>query len=249
MSLEQNRGRTEVLVMANHSVALTSAIRWLLHDIRNPVQALCLMTELVSAQGERSVEGNLTGVLSDFCGKFRGDLILFERLLRPLPATLGPGPIVITDSIRFVADLASMSHRVANLDISTALGVPLPAAAGIEENLDRVLLNLVLNALESRGEGAIRIRIGAEADARIVRLWVEDDGPGIPHSVRSRLFSEPVTTREDSGGRGLGLLVSRYLARQWGGDLLVADPAQGSRIDVTFPRWGRAMNGSRESRV
>jgi C4-dicarboxylate-specific signal transduction histidine kinase len=70
-----------------------------------------------------------------------------------------------------------------------------------------------------------------------VRVSVTDNGPGIPTDKLARLFVPAPTVR---GGRlrGLGLAVSRELARRFGGDLVLsAEAGPGARFDLLLPVW------------
>lgn len=230
-------------MLANRGAVQSTVLRWLMHDMRNPVQALCLLTEVASGPGERTGESRLAEALSEFCQRISGDLSLLERVLRPEPVDLIPRPIAITEVVRFAADLVRRSKTAPALDASGALSPALPAVAGIPEHLDRVLLNLVINALEALGGPAGQIRIEAEASAAEVHLRVEDDGPGVPADLLDRLFQEPVTTKSDRPGRGLGLLVSRLLVQDAGGRLDRVAVPRGARFELTLPLWRRAASG------
>lgn len=230
-------------MLANRGAVQITVLRWLMHDMRNPVQALCLLTEVASGPGERTGEPRLADALSEFCQRISGDLSLLERVLRPEPADLSLRPVAIAEVVRFAADLIRRSKTAPALDASGALTPTLPAVAGIPEHLDRVLLNLVINALEALGGPAGQIRIDAEATAGGLRLRVEDDGPGVPAELRDRLFQEAVTTKADRPGRGLGLLVSRMLMREAGGGLDWVPIPRGTRFELTLPLWRRAASG------
>jgi signal transduction histidine kinase len=105
------------------------------------------------------------------------------------------------------------------------------------EQLFRILLNLVRNAVEAlaaRGRGG-RVEISAKRQGDRTILDVSDDGPGIPESVRERLF-QPFAGTSRPGGSGLGLAIARDLARAHGGDIeLVSTGENGTRFRVTIP--------------
>jgi signal transduction histidine kinase len=105
------------------------------------------------------------------------------------------------------------------------------------EHLFRIVLNLVRNAVEAlvtRGRGG-RVDVTAvRADGAVV-LDIRDDGPGVPESVRARLF-QPFAGTSRPGGSGLGLAIARDLARSHGGDIaLVATDESGSTFRVRIP--------------
>ncbi|HEY6105988.1 MAG TPA: HAMP domain-containing sensor histidine kinase, partial [Anaeromyxobacteraceae bacterium] len=106
-------------------------------------------------------------------------------------------------------------------------------AAGDAQKLRQVLLNLVRNGAEAAGAGG-RLEVAvSESDGR-VEVSVADDGPGIGAGARDRLFEPFFTTKPR--GTGLGLAVSRAIARAHGGDLAAVEGAAGARFVLTLPR-------------
>jgi len=105
------------------------------------------------------------------------------------------------------------------------------------EQLFRIALNLLRNAVEAlakRGDGA-RIDISAERRGAMVSIFVADNGPGIAAALQARLF-QPFATAPRSGGSGLGLAIARDLARLHGGDVsLVSTGAGGTTFRIDIP--------------
>lgn len=102
-----------------------------------------------------------------------------------------------------------------------------------------MLVNLLDNAIKFTPEdGTITMR--AEVDARAVRIILQDSGPGIPSHRLADVF-EPFVQAGDEPARqqgvGLGLAISRELARGMGGDLIAEDhPGMGATFVLTLPR-------------
>ncbi|ALN74189.1 ATP-binding protein [Aureimonas sp. AU20] len=96
--------------------------------------------------------------------------------------------------------------------------------------LEQVLVNLLQNALDAVAERPEpRIILAAECDGETVRLSVSDNGPGIDPAVLPRLFA-PFSTAKPRG-LGLGLVISRDILAEWGGDLTASnDPGRGARF-------------------
>src|SRR3978361_738765 len=99
--------------------------------------------------------------------------------------------------------------------------------------MERVFLNLITNAVEAMPEGG-RVEIRAERNGTGVVVTVDDTGPGIPASVRQRLFEPFVTSRKN--GLGLGLALSRQTVLEHGGDLWIEDgDAGGAHFRLRLP--------------
>ena len=109
-----------------------------------------------------------------------------------------------------------------------------------EEQVGRVLGNLLHNAVKFTPEGGI-ISISAEPqDADDIRFCVADTGPGIPRDVQDRIFERFYKTdrsRSQGGGTGLGLAIARHIVEGHGGRIWVeSTPGQGARFYFTLPR-------------
>ena len=113
------------------------------------------------------------------------------------------------------------------------MSVQLPPA-----RLTQVILNVVLNAgsaiAKAKGEGSVVIRV--RAAGALVRIEIEDDGPGVPSELRDRVFEPFMTTKDVGEGTGLGLSVCRGLVEAAGGSIGI-DPTYeaGARFYVELP--------------
>jgi len=115
------------------------------------------------------------------------------------------------------------------------LSETLPAVAEYRRVL-QVLLNLIGNAIRYSPEGShIWIRLESAGDR--ARITVADQGPGLSSEQQGKIFEKfERLGRSGDGGSGLGLYISRSLARAMGGDLLVdSAPGQGARFILDVP--------------
>ena len=103
--------------------------------------------------------------------------------------------------------------------------------------LKRALANLVANAVNYGGSARLTL---APPEAGMVRLDVEDEGPGIPPGELERVF-EPFhrvegSRNRETGGTGLGLPIARNILRAHGGDITLANrPMGGVRATMLLP--------------
>lgn len=214
---------------AERLAALGQLAAGIAHEIRNPLAAIRLKAEnaLASADPAR--------------GRAALDLVLdqvarLDRLLRDLLSLTQPRRPVLGPT-----DLGLLLRDCAHLhdDLARAQGAAIAVAeTGPERPLldagqiRRALDNLVLNAVQHSPAGSVvRLSGGREGDR--LRIRVTDQGPGIPESLKARLFDPFVTGRPD--GTGLGLAIVREIARAHGGQArLAAPPPDGQGPGATF---------------
>src|SRR5262249_32418402 len=123
------------------------------------------------------------------------------------------------------------------ISIETRLGDGLFPVHGDRVQLQQVLLNLILNAIEAMGsveEGSRELLISTEQDDTGVRLAVRDSGPGIDSTQLERVFEAFYTTK--SNGVGMGLSICRSIIEGHGGRLWAeANEPRGAVFQFTLP--------------
>ncbi|HET9039780.1 MAG TPA: HAMP domain-containing sensor histidine kinase [Gemmatimonadales bacterium] len=227
----------DTLAAANRHAVYGLVARWLVHDLRNPTQALTLITELM---GDEPETAGAAETVREATARLGQSLQLLDRLLRlPRPRT-EPVPVSLQDSLDFVAALHRSHRSGTQLDLESAAGSSLPPIGAAEHEVEQILLNLVLNAQEALSERpGGRLVIRADLVDGSVRVSVADNGPGVQPERRACLF-EPAPALRAGRLRGLGLTVSRGLARRAGGDLVYfGGDGPGARFDLLLPAWRR----------
>jgi C4-dicarboxylate-specific signal transduction histidine kinase len=123
----------------------------------------------------------------------------------------------------------------------TQIAPDVPPLAVLPHALEQILINLIANALDAVASvpgPLIQVRAQIVADnPRLAAIEVADNGAGVAKAVRARLFETFFTTKGEEQGTGLGLAVSREIARAMGGDLqLLDDPGRWNEAVVTVFR-------------
>jgi C4-dicarboxylate-specific signal transduction histidine kinase len=145
---------------------------------------------------------------------------------------------VIDDALALVRPQKDYKSIELRREVEDGLAVALSS-----QRLTQVLLNLLLNAGaalagEARG-GPRTVTLRARGADDVVRIEVEDDGPGVPRDLAKRVFDPFVTTKEVGAGTGLGLAVCRGIVEGAGGRIFVdPDHTPGARFVVELPRAG-----------
>jgi signal transduction histidine kinase len=143
----------------------------------------------------------------------------------------------------FLEELVASAAPTA--DRALALDANVPGILNADrDRLAQALRNLMRNAVEhTQPGGAIELGAAARPDGR-VRIWVDDDGPGIPAEERDRVFdrfhrADPARARS-AGGTGLGLAIVRAIVDAQGGNVWAGDsPLGGARVVIELPGYRR----------
>jgi signal transduction histidine kinase len=211
----------------------------LAHEIGNPISALIGLQDLVLGGGLSPEEER------DFLQRMRRETERIHRILRDLlqfarpAAQPKPGeehePGDVESAVRDTAALMAPQRSLKDVSLELELKPNLPPVALGSEQLMQVVLNLVMNAADAVGPGG-KVLVGAERTAQGVKLWVEDDGPGVDERVKAQLFEPFVTTKEVGKGTGLGLAVCRGLVEGAHGTITL-DPSfhRGARFIIELP--------------
>ncbi len=141
---------------------------------------------------------------------------------------------LIEESLELVQEQMQTNRVEAELRAPEAASV----VAGSDDQLQQVFTNLFLNAIEAmKGEGG-RLRVDIEEDDDFVNVIVRDSGPGIASAERERIFEPFFSTKQSSGGSGLGLSISHEIIRRHGGELQLenGEVAEGCRFRVKLRR-------------
>lgn len=127
----------------------------------------------------------------------------------------------------------------------TGIGIEVTVPDGLdifadELEIEQVLVNLIQNAADAIHEkskaGLIHVFAGDDADPDMVRLHVEDDGPGFPAEVQKHALDAFFTTKAQGKGTGLGLSIAHSILREHGGRLLIGNGQKGARVTLVLRR-------------
>lgn len=143
---------------------------------------------------------------------------------------------VVTEAVD--RSLSLLEYRLRENQIKLKKDYPssnLPPVEVDPNELEQVILNLLLNAVQAMPEGG-ELEIKARPAEKDLRLEIRDTGIGIPPENLGRIFDLFFTTKEDSGGTGLGLYICRYIVEKYGGSIEVESRlGEGTAFYLTLP--------------
>ncbi|MEC5397738.1 two-component system sensor histidine kinase KdpD [Uliginosibacterium sp. H1] len=219
-----------------------SLLSALSHDLRTPLTALVGLADTLALTPAR--EAALHGELAH---SIRDEALRTSALVNNLldMARLQSGKVALRREWQSLeesvgAALKSRAGALAGHAIRVALPDDLPLVEFDAVLMERVLANLLENAAKYTPVGS-RIEIGAQALPERLRVWVQDDGPGLPAGRAERLFDKFTRGQEESAipGVGLGLAIVRAIVEAHGGRVWAENVGTGSDSE------GGATHGAR----
>lgn len=209
--------------------------------LRQPLGRIIANADTISSQLEGPLREDYASYAADIATAGRHLMELVDDLA-DLQAIDRPDFAVTPEDI----DLADLSRRAAGLlsvrsaDRNIRIDVPqndenVPAVGEFRRTL-QILVNLIGNAVRYSPEGSM-IWVRAEQLDGIAQVTIADQGRGIASDDQDRIFEKfERLGRDEAGGSGLGLYISRRLARAMGGDITVdSAPGQGARFVLSLP--------------
>jgi len=210
------------------------------HELRTPLTSVQMGVHLLL---ERAA-GELTDKQVEVLSACREDCERLDKLMRDLLdlSRIEGGeskprlePIRTRDLIQDATKELRPQVESRGLDFTVEAAVDLPSVNADRSQVERVLSNLVVNAMRYTKHGAIKIN--AQPRGNSVAISVSDTGSGIPQEYLTHIFDKFVQVPgAATGGAGLGLAISRLIVEAHGGQISVqSEPDKGSTFTFTLP--------------
>jgi len=236
------RKRAQAALVQSEKLATTGRLAAsLAHEINNPLQSVigCLgLAEESLAQGDSE---DLDEYIEMGLEELRRAARIVSRLRdvsRPVASGEGT-PTDVNELVERVLTLTRSQVKDGQIKVVRRMGEDLPKPRVVSDQMQQVVLNLVLNAVEamSRG-GTLELATWYDEGQDEVCLAVSDSGVGISPDLRSNLFDPFFSTKED--GTGLGLFVSQNIVQEYGGRIeLESRVGEGSTFTIRLPMGQR----------
>jgi signal transduction histidine kinase len=244
-------GRLSELAHMNRRSTVGELSASVAHELQQPLTAILSNTEaaeLILAQVPGA--GEVQDILADIK---RDDLRASEviKRLRRLLTKASPEAqeVNLNEVVREVVELLATQAAARHVSLSTNLALRAPRVSGDRVQLQQVVLNLVMNALDAiaaahSAERRIIARTSVVDDTS-AEVAIEDSGPGVATDKAERIF-EPFFTTKD-GGMGMGLSIARTIVESHGGRIwTTTQPGGGAVFLFSLPIARATTNSDRE---
>lgn len=219
------------------------------HEVNTPLASMLTCAEGVMGRIDQVGSGigaeSILPDIRDCADTIRSEVLRcrriteqFLRFSRGIPPSTEP--LDLLETVASVVALVGPTARDANVELRLEEMRDLPAVAANVEVVQHVLLNLLINAIQScehhGGNVVVKFHVN-----EVVHIRVQDTGCGIAPEARERLF-EPFHSWK-TNGTGLGLFLSRSFMRRFGGDVCLAESTlgEGSSFEVRFAPGAEAV--------
>jgi len=225
------------LIKAQRMAAWREVARRIAHEIKNPLTPVQLSAQRLRRRyldrfsSEDHVFDECTRMIIHQVDELKNLVNEFSNFAR-MPATK-PSPSNLNEIITETLILYQEGHK--KIDFEQSLDLNLPSANLDREQIKRVLINLLENAVAAMdGEGAIGLETQYNQDLQMITMTVSDTGCGIPAEDKTRLFEPYFSTKKS--GTGLGLAIVATIISDHNGYIRVRDNIpRGSKFIVELP--------------
>jgi len=223
------------------------------HELRTPITLIKGFAETLESVDDPTDAARFVAVIKRHADRMAAsidDLLMLARLEGPDRGVLELARVEAEGLLaRAVEEIRlARGEEAALLVVEAGSGLELRANEGL---LEQALVNLIDNAVKYGPSGA-PVKVGAVSEGGFVRLYVADEGPGIPARDQSRLFErfyrvDKARSRK-LGGTGLGLAIVRHIALAHGGDVSVQSrEGSGSVFSIRVPAWAESVQAASPS--
>jgi two-component system NtrC family sensor kinase len=222
----------EALRQSEKLTAMGSLLAGVAHELNNPLSIVmgraALLAEKLDGQ-PLAADAQRIHEAAERCGRI---VRTFLNMARSRPANRSE--VALNDLATAAVDMLAYVLRSHGIAVALDLLPGLPPVKADADQIGQVVLNLIVNAQQALGgrDQGRRLTVSTglapmtDGDRRrSPRVWlrVRDNGPGIEPALRERIFEPFFTTKSEGVGTGLGLAVSRSIARDHGGELTLQD--------------------------
>ena len=238
---EMERLRVEdELMRAQRLESLALLAAGLSHDLRNILQPLLIVPDLIRDRSDDPKVVRLADVIAE-CGRRGHEMV--ESMLSFVRGSRLPSERIVLQRLFQGVGMLLKSSLPGNIDLHLEVRDERLAVEGNYTELQQVLLNLALNAIQAMPDGG-RLSLVAErvatTDGERLCIRVQDQGIGMDAATVERLFSPFFTTK--ASGTGLGLVSCKRIVESLDGTIAVSSrPGEGTRFDLLLPLHGAVV--------
>ncbi len=227
----------EMLHQREKLAALGSMLAGVAHELNNPLSVVVARAAILEEREDPVTRGAASKIrtAAERCARIVRTFLAMARQQQPERR-----PVDIGEVIAAALELTGYALKTSDIEVQLDLAADAPPVLGDGDQLHQVFMNLIINAQQAMQEQpaprVLRLRSRFDAGAGTVTIEVADSGPGIPASVRSRIFEPYFTTKPVGSGTGVGLAVCLGIVEAHGGTLVAGgEEGAGAVFTIVLP--------------
>ncbi|MEJ2183535.1 MAG: ATP-binding protein [Nitrospirota bacterium] len=234
---EKLKTREEEIIQSKKLASMGILVAGVAHELNNPLNNISMI-----AQAYSEVYKNLSDEeRMELMGRVEAETERIRDIVRNLldfskPKAPNLKKSGINDVLRHTLKLVQNMLDISNINTRIVYGKRLPEVCVDEDQIQQVLVNLIINAIQSMSSGGdLSITTRQGEAGRTVEIEIRDTGKGVPPEFLSHIF-DPFFTTKEQGGTGLGLWVSYGIIKNHNGNIKVESTVgQGTVFTVELP--------------
>jgi len=232
---EELKEAQEQLIRSERLAAIGQLAGGVGHELRNPLGAIKNAVYYIKGKVAKSELAQKEPRLIEFLeivdeeinssNKIINDLLGFSRVVKPVVSP--------TQIKQVIDDALSRVPIPENIELTKRLDTDLNEIEVDPDQIQKVLLNIIMNAVQAMPEGG-KLTVSTKEEGKFLEVEITDTGGGIPEETLDKIFEPLFTTR--AKGIGLGLAVSKSIVDRHGGHIEVkSEVGEGTTFNVKLP--------------
>ncbi len=235
--LDTIESKQQQLVQSEKLAAIGKVTAGIAHEINNPLNNINLTAEVLLEDMEDMEPEERKEFIKDIlvqterAREIVHNLLQFSRMKK---ATIRER-IDLADLIKNTFALLKNELKITHTRVKSSCRKGMAYVIGNPNQLQQVLVNIILNAIQAMGEGgSLEIDLEADHKNKKALLTIRDNGPGIPKQVLEHILEPFYTTKKD--GTGLGLSVSYGIIKDHKGNIrILSKEGKGTEVTIELP--------------
>jgi two-component system, NtrC family, sensor kinase len=228
----------EQLIQSEKMSAIGQLVSGVAHELNNPLAGISAFAQLLLSEKrfppDQRTAAEMIYAEARRASRIVQNLLTFARQHKPERT-----PTQVNQVLDDTLELRGYELRVRGIDVQRDYDEQAPETMADAHQLQQVFLNLITNAeqaMERSERDSQRLIVRTHRTGDIVRIEIEDTGPGIPPNLLERIFNPFFTTKPTGSGTGLGLSISLGIVREHGGRIWAENaPQGGARFVIELP--------------
>jgi signal transduction histidine kinase len=229
------------IIKAEREAAWKEMAKQVAHEIKNPLTPMKLSIQHIE-KAYRDGAKNFGEILHQVTQTILQQIEILSNIATEFSrmAKMPDRKIQKVDTNEILRDASNLFSQYGKVNINTDLKASSPLIYADREELQRVFVNILRNAVQAmREEG--KITIVTSTDETMVDIYITDTGPGIKEEVLKHIFDPYFSTKKE--GMGLGLtMVKKTIQELWGTIEIISAVGKGTTVHIRLPLTGRDEN-------